>query len=62
MLWCTITQSTVGTAQVHKAIQKRLQRSRQRLYYTRRRLLQWRIDIAAMVFLALALVLVSNSV
>ena len=62
MLWCTITQSAVRTAQVRKTIQKRLQRSRQRLNRARRRLLQWRIDMAAMVFLALALVQVSRSV
>ena len=52
MLWSTITQSAVRT---RKVIKKRLQRSRERLHRARRRLLQWRINMTAMVFLALAL-------
>ena len=62
ILWCTLTQSIACIAQARKCIQKRLQRSREQLNQTRRRLLQWRINVAAMVFLALALEPVNRNV
>ena len=62
MLWSTITQSAVRTVQARKVIKKRLQRSRERLHRARRRLLQWRINMTAMVFLALALEPVNRNV
>ena len=62
ILWCTLTQSVACTAQARKRIRKRLQRSREQLNQTRRRLLQWRINVAAMVFLAPALEPVNRNV
>ena len=62
ILWCTLTRSVARTAQARKHIRKRLQRSREQLNQTRRRLLQRRINVAAMVFLALALEPVNRNV
>jgi len=55
ILWSVITQSSVRTAQACKAIRKRLQKSRERLIRTRSGLMRWRIEVTAMIFLALTL-------
>ena len=55
-------QSALHTVQARKVIQKRLQRLREQLHRARRRLLQWRINMTTIVFLALVLEPVNRSV